>query len=171
MLSPPICHPLRAEGQTPASAWSSLRRTCGHPSDRDFPRNQTFCGCKMSRTVGGGVLKGCIVGAPLSGALLVLFFRHRKKSTWNITREYSGIRVTEIRSPHPSRFACHLLQRRRQGSGFLPLTLPTLGRRPNARPRVAVAPTDMRASVRPRLSAQSDILRRQNVAHSRWRDS
>ena len=120
--SPSHC-PLRAKGQKPAPAWASLRRPCGQSSDCDLPRNQTFCGCKRSRTVGGGILKGGTVGDSLKWRSFGTFLstqteKYIEYRPWMIPKR----RVAEIHSPHPSRFACHLLQGRRQGSGAHPPT-------------------------------------------------
>ena len=70
---PPKPPAFRGKFQTVASAWPSLRRPCGHPSDRDLPCDQTFCGCKMSRTAGGGILKGGTVGDSLKWRSLGTF--------------------------------------------------------------------------------------------------
>ena len=105
----------RGKFQTVAPAWPSLRRTCGHPSDRDFPRNQTFCGGKMSRTAGGGILKGGTVGDSLKWRSLGTFLWSQRERC--IAKRTRMMRVDIVRYPHPSRFACHLPHRGRQGSG------------------------------------------------------
>ena len=72
-----VDRPGKCQGES--TAWPSLRRPCGYPSNRDFTRNQTFCGCKRSRTVGRGILKGDTVGVSLEWRSFGTFLSPRRE--------------------------------------------------------------------------------------------
>ena len=159
------------------------RRSDGHAGIRQtatFRAIRHFADAKCRAQQVEGFLREAPWGTPLSGAILgkrlrFAFHLDRERKVHSHTKKQNK----DGHSPFSSSVtpaACHLLQRRRRGSGKAHHIPPKLfahfpGQVPNGCPRVAVAPTAMRAPVRLRLLAQSDILRRQNVAHSRWRDS